>query len=218
MARTRNTLEANPTAVIGYVRLSRENEKGMSLSAQKRAIRDEVARRGWRLVEMIEDNGHSGKSLERPGMIQAREMLRAGEAGTLVVAKLDRATRSTIDAATVLADSQREGWRFVALDIGLDPTTPSGELFATIMTAVAQWERRAIGQRTKDALAEKKAAGVILGRPVTLPQAVRDRIVSARQAGEGWSAIARTLNADGIPTAHGGAKWHPSTVRAVATR
>jgi len=44
------------------------------------------------------------------------------------------------------------------------------------------------------------------------------RIVKARQAGEGWSAIARTLNADGIPTAHGGTEWYPSTVRAVATR
>jgi hypothetical protein len=48
-----------------------------------------------------------------------------------------------------------------------------------------------------------------------LPEATAGRIVAAHRAGEGWSAIARTLNAEAIPTAHGGAKWHPSTVRAV---
>jgi hypothetical protein len=41
------------------------------------------------------------------------------------------------------------------------------------------------------------------------------RIRAAHKAGEGWSAIARQLNAEGVPTAHGGNKWHPSTVRAV---
>jgi DNA invertase Pin-like site-specific DNA recombinase len=79
-------------------------------------------------------------------------------------------------------------------------------------------ERRIIGQRTKDALAEKRAEGVTLGRPIVLPQAVKERILAARSAGEGLSAIARALNADEVPTAHGGAKWHPSTVRAVARR
>jgi len=57
---------------------------------------------------------------------------------------------------------------------------------------------------------------VTLGRPIVLPQAVRERIVAAVKAGDGLSAIARALNADEVPTAHGGAKWHPSTVRAVA--
>ena len=84
------------------------------------------------------------------------------------------------------------------------------------MGVAAQWERRIIGQRTRDALAVKRAQGVKLGRPQTLPETVTERIVAARCDGEGWSAIARTLNADRVPTAHGGSKWHPSTVRAVA--
>ena len=74
----------------------------------------------------------------------------------MVVAKLDRAC-STIDAANLLARSEREGWKLVALDLGLDPTTPAGELVATIMAAVAQWERRVIGVRTREALAVKRA-------------------------------------------------------------
>jgi Recombinase len=44
---------------------------------------------------------------------------------------------------------------------------------------------------------------------------VVDEILAAHQKGAGWSQIARDLNARGVPTAHGGAKWHPSTVRAV---
>jgi DNA invertase Pin-like site-specific DNA recombinase len=142
-------------------------------------------------------------------------ILDRGDAGALVVAKLDRATRSLADAAGLLERSTRRGWKFVALDLGIDTATPAGELIASVMAAVAQWERRAIGQRTKDALAAKKAQGVRLGRPTVLPTDVVERIVAAHRAGAGWSAIARQLNEDGVATAHGGVRWYPSSVRAV---
>lgn len=211
---------ADATHVVGYVRCSTDEQadSGLGLDAQRAAISTECQRKGWTLVELVEDAGFSGKNLVRPGMAHALELLRTGQAGALVVAKLDRATRSVMDAARLLDKSRREGWALVALDLGLDPSTPNGELFATIISAVAQWERRQIGQRTKDALAEKKQAGMKLGRPVALPNAVKDRILDAHLAGVGWSEIARELNAEGVPTAHGGAKWHPSTVRAVALR
>jgi DNA invertase Pin-like site-specific DNA recombinase len=133
-----------------------------------------------------------------------------------VIAKLDRATRSVMDAADLIARGEREGWKLCALDIGLDPSTPAGELVATIMAGVAQWERRAIGQRTREALNAKRAKGVRLGRPTVLPNRVIARIAKERRAGAGWSAIANHLNTDKVPTAHGGNKWYPSTVRAVA--
>ena len=85
---------------------------------------------------------------------------------------------------------------------------------AHIVATFAQYERRLIGQRTKSALAAaKKAQGVTPGRPRTMPTAVVQRIVTARDAGHGWSAIVRGLNDDAVPTSHGGARWHPSTVR-----
>jgi DNA invertase Pin-like site-specific DNA recombinase len=216
MARTRRQA-ADPTKVLGYVRVSTDEQagSGLGLDAQRASILAECERRGWTLVELIEDAGFSAKTLERPGMVHALDLLARGEAGVLVVAKLDRATRSVMDAANLLARSQVEGWKLVALDLGLDPTTPTGELVATIMAAVAQWERRAIGARTREALAAKRAQGVRLGRPTVLGADVVARIVSAHEAGAGWSEIARQLNADAIPTAHGGTKWHPSTVRAV---
>jgi DNA invertase Pin-like site-specific DNA recombinase len=208
---------ADPTKVIGYVRVSTEEQagSGLGLEAQRTAIVAECERRGWTIVELIEDAGVSAKTLVRPGMARALELLSRSEAGVLVVAKLDRATRSVMDAANLLTRSQHEGWKLVALDLGLDPTTPAGELVATIMAAVAQWERRAIGARTREALATKRAQGIRLGRPSVLPAAVVARIVSAYEAGSGWSVIARQLDAEAVPTAHGGLKWHPATVRAV---
>lgn len=54
-----------------------------------------------------------------------------------------------------------------------------------------------------------------LGRPRSLPDAIRGRILELRAAGETYAAIADWLNESNIPTAHGGSSWHPSTVRRV---
>jgi DNA invertase Pin-like site-specific DNA recombinase len=86
---------------------------------------------------------------------------------------------------------------------------------ANVLATFAQFERRLIGQRTREALAQKKAQGVQLGRPRELPAKVRSRIRRRRKAGKSLAAIAEELNRDGVPTAHGGARWYPSTVRAV---
>lgn len=72
-----------------------------------------------------------------------------------------------------------------------------------------------IGQRTKDALAVKKAAGVRLGRrPV--PDAVRDRIVAARAEGRTLRSIADELNAENVPTGQGAKQWWAESVRGIA--
>ena len=87
---------------------------------------------------------------------------------------------------------------------------------ASAMVSVAQWERRAIGRRTKEALAARKAQGVQLGRPRQLPVNGRRRIVRTRRRGLTLRAIADALNAEAVPTAQGGKNWYPSTVRNVA--
>jgi DNA invertase Pin-like site-specific DNA recombinase len=102
------------------------------------------------------------------------------------------------------------------LDLGVDTTMPAGELVASVMVSVAQWERRAIGQRSKEALAAKKAQGATLGRPRQLPDAVRKRIVRMRQGGMTLRAIAEALNSKDVPTAQGGTRWYASTVKKVA--
>src|ERR1019366_6905619 len=108
------------------------------------------------------------------------------------------------------------GWALVALDCAVDTTTPAGEAMANVLATFAQFERRLISQRTRDALAIKRAQGVQLGRRREGPQAIARRIATERRAGNTLTAIAEGLNADGIPTAHGGSRWWPSTVRAIA--
>jgi DNA invertase Pin-like site-specific DNA recombinase len=111
--------------------------------------------------------------------------------------------------------AQRGGWNLVAVDLDIDLSSPHGELFATMATGMALWERRMIGDRTKSALAARRAAGVRLGRPPVVPHPVVTRIVAEHKAGSSMEAIARNFNADGAPTAHGGRQWWGSTVAQV---
>lgn len=201
-------------AVVGYARVStgEQWESGAGLAAQRDAIRNECTRRGWRLVAIYEDTA-SGKSLAgRGGLEAALTMVESKEASALVVAKLDRLSRSLQDFANLMARSHRRGWALVALDLGLDSTTAQGELMASVLAVFSQFERRLIGQRTRDALAVKRAQGVRLGRPRTISLEVRGRIRRARAQGLTYREIAAALNADQVPTAHGGKQWYPSTV------
>lgn len=206
--------------VVGYIRVSTEEQasSGLGLDAQRSAITGECERRGWDLVEMVADEGISGKSMaSRPGLRRAFEMVESGDVEALVVAKLDRLSRSLIDFAVTFEQARAQGWKLIPLDLGVDPSTASGEMMANVMASFAQYERRLISDRTKAALAAKRAQGVTLGRPVVLSDAIAERIASEREAGKTLQAIADGLTADGIATAHGGT-WRPSSVRAVLRR
>ena len=201
--------------VLGYVRVSTDEQtnSGAGLEAQRQAIIAECKRRGWQLVEVIEDAGFTAKHMKRPGVQEALRALEAGDASALVVAKLDRLSRSMLDFTAVMATAQKQGWALVALDCAVDTTTPAGEAMANMLATFAQFERRLISQRTKDALAIKKAQGVKIGRPPVMARAVVSRMRRERAKGLSYRAIANGLNADEIPTAHGGRRWHAATVR-----
>lgn len=205
--------------VIGYVRVSTEEQRnsGAGLAAQRAAIESECKRRGWQLVRVIEDAGFSAKDLKRPGVRIALDTLEQGDASGLVVAKLDRLSRSMLDFTAIMARAQKRGWALVALDCAVDTTTPAGEAMANVLATFAQFERRLISQRTRDALAVKRAQGVKLGRPREVSADLVHRIESERESGGTLAGIAESLNRDNIPTAHGGRCWWPSTVRSVLT-
>lgn len=207
--------------VIGYVRVStgEQAESGAGMEAQRRAIRAAAEQRGWTLTAIFEDAGLSASSLDRLGLADALATLETGKPADrpsgLMVAKLDRLSRSLVDFAGLMARSHRKGWAIVALDLQVDTSTPGGEMMAHVLATYAQFERRMIGQRTKDALAIKKSQGVVLGRRRDLADDVVARIVAERRAGATLDAIADGLNTDSVPTARGGARWYGSTVRAV---
>src|SRR5690606_6841061 len=98
--------------VIGYMRVStdEQGDSGAGIEAQEAVIRDEVARRGWELVDLRHDVA-SGKSLRRRDALgETMRDLAAGQADVLVVAKLDRLSRSVMDFAAIMETAKGEGW------------------------------------------------------------------------------------------------------------
>jgi DNA invertase Pin-like site-specific DNA recombinase len=203
--------------VVGYMRCStgEQADSGLGMEAQRKAIQDACTARGWSMSELCEDAAASGKNLRRAGMEKALAILDGGGADALVVSKLDRLSRSLLDFTALMERSRKNGWALVALDLGVDTTTPAGEMIANSVANFSQFERRLIGQRTREALAVRKAQGARLGRPRTLPDDVVRRIKSMRKGGETLNAIAESLNVDGVATAQGGRRWYPATVRKV---
>lgn len=203
--------------VIGYLRVSTEEQamSGLGLADQRSVIATEGERRGWTDLEFISDDGFSAKNLSRPGIASALDLLRRGHASVLVVAKLDRLSRSLLDFATLMDQAKRESWELVVLDLAIDTTVPSGQLMANVMAAFAEYERQLIGARTSAALQQLKGQGTRLGRPRDLAPTITTRIVNSRRSGMTLAAIAKELNTDGVRTARGGRAWYPSTVRAV---
>lgn len=204
---------------LGYVRVSTADQvdNGASLDAQRTALTGEAARRSWDL-ELIADEGLSGKNMNRPALLEALARLDRGDADTLISIRLDRISRSVADFAGLLDRAGRKGWGLVLLSPALDLADPAGRFTANVLASAAQYERELISARTKEGMAQRKvdgwAGGRPAGRPRVLDEDVRSRIVAAHTAGRGWSAIARELNEDQVPTARGGVVWHPSTVRA----
>jgi DNA invertase Pin-like site-specific DNA recombinase len=199
---------------IGYIRVStdEQTQSGLSLESQINTIKAEATRRCWD-IEIVADQGESGSKVDRPGLLAAKDKLARGEAQALIVAKQDRLFRNALGCLEISRDSQRQGWSLICLDVQLDTSTPIGSFLFTQMAAVAELELNMIRKRTKDALAVKKAQGVRLGRPATMPEETRARINALRNSGVTLQGVADTLNTEGIPTARGGSKWYASTVQ-----
>jgi DNA invertase Pin-like site-specific DNA recombinase len=205
--------------VVGYARVStnEQGESGAGLEAQRAAIATACEQRGWKLTTIHEDIASGKTRKRRPGLDAAVAACERGEADGLIAAKLDRVSRSVLDYAALHEHARKKKFAVVTLDVGVDSTTPEGELFVNMLISFAQFERRVIGARTKAALAIKRDQGVKLGgahRPST-PVATRRRIARHRRDGLSYAAIAERLNADGVATTQGGAQWWPMTVRTV---
>lgn len=205
--------------IVAYLRVSTDEQavSGLGLEAQRRAIELDAEQRDLPILEWYEDPGVSGKTLKRPGLDAALTDLADGRGSVLVVAKLDRLSRSVHDATGLMQRAEKQGWSLVALDAQIDTSTPQGGALVQILAVFGELERRLIGQRTKDALAVKRAQGVQLGRPRVIGDELAERIRLEHAAGATWTAISRRLNDEGVPTARG-REWYPASVRLIALR
>lgn len=204
--------------LVPYRRVStrEQADKGAGLGAQRTAVTAGLTfRQQQALTWDCEDRGKSGKSLHRPGLDKALELVRSGQAGGIIVSKLDRLSRSLLDFAHLMATADKEGWNIVALDLGVDLATPAGKAMAGMLAVFAEFERNVIVQRTRDGLAEKRADGVQLGRRREVSDELLGAIVGAYFDLGGYSPVARWLNENLVATPHGGKQWYPSSVSSI---
>jgi site-specific DNA recombinase len=150
---------------IGYARVStdKQADHGVSLEAQEAKIRAMATVQGAEIIELIVDGGESAKDLKRPGMDRLLTLVDERKVDTVIIAKLDRLTRSVKDLAELLERFQRRGVSLVSVAESLDTGSAAGRLVINIMTAVSQWEREAIGERTRDAMQHKRSYGKCVG-------------------------------------------------------
>lgn len=209
------SVKAQSALMFGYTRVSTD-EQALSrngLEAQRATIDAEAERRGW-TVEYHTDAGVSGKRVG-PQLQEVLQLLASGQGDGLVVAKLDRLSRSIINAANIIQSAQDQGWSLVLLDLGVDLTTAAGRMVAYNVMGFAQYERELISERTKAALDAKKARGDRLGRPRLAKPGVVRRIVLDRNAGLSFAKIASALEAEDILSPTGLPTWQVSTVRRI---
>lgn len=227
------------TRVIAYVRVSTEGQAdgGVSLDAQRAKVTAYASLYDLELVGVIEDAGESAKSLNRPGLTRALAMLDAGEVDGLLVAKLDRLTRSVRDLGTLLDRGFRDRFALLSVAEQVDTRSAAGRLVLNVLCSVAEWERETIGERTREALAHLKSEGARLGgealgwrrseerdeagRRIVVEardeaQTVR-RILELRAQGKTMRDIADALDIEGHRTKKGG-RWHPQSIKRVLDR
>lgn len=157
---------------IGYVRVSTEKQadRGVSIAAQAEKIRAMAVVQGADVVGVVVDAGTSAKSLRRPGMARVLALVDTRAVDAVIVAKLDRLTRSIVDLAELLRRFERRDVSLVSVADSLDTRSAAGRLVLNIMVSVSQWEREAIGERTGDAMRHKQAHGERVG---TVPYGYR---------------------------------------------
>jgi DNA invertase Pin-like site-specific DNA recombinase len=217
---------------VAYYRVSTERQRrsGLGIEAQKAAILRFCEMEGFGILgEYIEaETGRGADALERrPQLAAALAAARAAKC-PVVVSKLDRLSRDVAFVAGLMA--QRVPFIVTELGVDVDP------FMLHIYAALAEKERRLIAERTKTALAAKKATGAQLGNRRNLEEAralacqnlkaEADRFAAnvvpivqeIRASGvKGLASIAAALNQRGVRTARGG-RWHVSTVQNLLTR
>lgn len=220
-------------SVVAYLRVSTDEQAatGVSLSAQHERIFAYSKLYGLDITETISDDGYSASTLERPGLRRCLELLEIGGAEGVVVAKLDRLTRSLRDLIDLTDRYFRDGkYSLMSVAEQLDQRSAAGRLVMNILAAVAQWERETISERTRDALHWKKSQGFRVG---SVPygycsredgrleidpheQDIIGRVTKLRGLGFSLQTICQSLKNDNLhPRLGADRNWYPKQIRSM---
>ena len=220
------------TYAVGYARVSTtfQADEGVSLDAQREAIARWCASTGVALdpADLLADEGLSGKRADnRPRSQEALD--RACQPGrVLVVYSLSRLARSVRDTLAIAERLDRSGADLVSLSEKIDTTSATGKMVFRLLAVLAEFERDLVSERTRGALAHKRAKGERTGQVpygkrldpggvALLDDPAGSELVTEFRAlrASGWSLrrIAAELTARGVPTMNGGPAWSFGTVR-----
>jgi site-specific DNA recombinase len=220
---------------IGYVRVSTEDQakEGVSLDNQKSKIEAYCQLKDLELSEIVEDAGISAKNLKRPGVQKVLRMARKKQVDAIVVYKLDRIFRSTVDALETTKMFDKWEVSFHSIEETLDTQSAMGRFFFTLTAALAEMERRLIGERTKVALAHKRSKNEKTGGDVPYGYDLTPGgILIKNETEQRVIRLIRNLNRDGYSlrkicreleqaehlTKNGNTIWQPSTIWKILRR
>jgi site-specific DNA recombinase len=219
---------------IGYIRVSTEEQtKNVSLSAQESKIVAYCTLKDLTLSEIICDAGISAKNLKRPGVQKVLTLARKKQVDAIVVYKLDRIFRSVTDALETTKMFEKYGVSFHSIEETLDTQSAMGRFFFTLTAALAEMERRLIGERTKVALAHKRSKNEKTGGYLPygfnlIPggllikneseQVVIKTIHRLNKDGYSLRKICRELENEGYTPRRGNEKWQPSSILKILKR
>jgi len=136
-----------------------------SLTVQAEKCQQWCAQRGYELVVLESYPPVSGAAKRRPDIERALELCRLGQAHGIIALRLDRLARSLSRLTELAHELAAMGADLVCVEQAVDTTTPAGRLVYHMLGAVAEFERDLIAQRTREAMAVARDAGVHVGRP-----------------------------------------------------
>ncbi|HEY7453610.1 MAG TPA: recombinase family protein [Thermoleophilaceae bacterium] len=210
---------ATAMRAIGYATVPADLEgHADALRTQGEAIERRCRELGIELVEVVrEREPRTGKALDRAGLSFLIERVAAGDAGCLVVTGLERLSRSVAELGGIVQWLEQNSVRLIAVELDFDTAGPGGHTTARALASVADLEHERLSEQTRKGLAaarsRRRAASGAAGVDYV---AIRRRIATMRADGMTLQAIADVLNAEGVPTQRGGAKWRPSSVQSAA--
>lgn len=172
-----------------YSRVSTSN-LGQSTDAQVIQATEYANSRGFKIVEVIMDEGYSGKSNNRPGLIKLLQLTSKRKVDVVIVSKLDRLFRSLQHIVSTLNDFNETGIEFISINDHIDMSTSAGRLMTHMIASFAEFERELISERTKLGMEHARRKGKVIGRP---SNPFKDEILQLRSKGMSYREIQKTL-------------------------
>ena len=153
-----------PRLHLGYVRVSTEDQgtNGVSLDAQEAKVRAHAFSVDRELSEVVRDEC-SAKDMNRPGMLDILNLIKANRVASVTATKLDRFTRSVRDLADLIDLAKKHDVALTSIGDSLDTATAGGRVVVNILGAIAQWERETISERTSVGMQHLKSKRISTG-------------------------------------------------------